>query len=345
MMLSENYLKRNTSEFALLISDEISAMLAYWDKDLICRFANEAYVEWFGKSKEEMINKMHLRDLLGPLYEKNLHYIKAALSGKRQLFEREIPLPKGGGVRNSLATYIPEIENGEVLGFFVHVADVTYIKNLEKEIINVKRDFLRKTIESEENEKRFLVEILRENINQKMIACKIFLQREHKKGILKDSENELDNLMGEVIQDINSVCQNLTPTEIEILGFRESIESYLIKAAKENKITINFSCKENGIENIVLKDKISIFRIIQYFTKLALDQAKSTTIDLSINFKYPEIKIKFTTNSYLSFNTNSKEYNSILCRVDYYSGEISESQIKSGSTFTIKFSLPQESLL
>ncbi len=342
-MSYENYQSRNTGEFAGLLADQISAMLAYWDKDLICRFANDAYVEWFGKTKEEMINQMHLRDLLGPLYERNLPYIKAALSGKRQLFEREIPLPKGRGVRNSLATYIPKIENGEVMGFFVHVADVTYIKNLEKEIINVKRDFLRKTIESEENEKRYLVEILRENINHKMVACKMMLQSKYKKGILKDTENELDNLLGEVIQDINSLCQNLTPTEIEIFGFCESIESYLIKATKENNTTINFSCKDNGIENIELKDKISIFRIIQYFTKLTLDQGNATKIDLSINFENPEIKIKFTTNSNLSFNISSKEYNSIMCRIDYYTGEISESQTKSGSTFIIKFSLHEVS--
>lgn len=63
-------------------------MLAYWDSNVICRFANNAYIKWFGKSKNEMIDKIHISELLGPLYEKNLPYIKAALLGKTQVLDR-----------------------------------------------------------------------------------------------------------------------------------------------------------------------------------------------------------------------------------------------------------------
>ncbi len=58
---------------AEVITNQISAMIAYWDKDLICRYANDAYLFWFGKSKEEMINKMHIKQLLGDeLFEKKI---------------------------------------------------------------------------------------------------------------------------------------------------------------------------------------------------------------------------------------------------------------------------------
>jgi len=118
---------------ALLVSEQVSAMLAYWDKNLICRFANSAYRQWFGKTREEMVNRMHIRDLLGPvLYQKNLPYITGALEGRAQTFEREIPVPSGG-TRHSLANYYPDIVNGEVLGFIVHVADITAVKLLERE--------------------------------------------------------------------------------------------------------------------------------------------------------------------------------------------------------------------
>jgi len=59
-------------------------MLSYWDKDEICRFANKAYLEWFGKTPEEMINKMSLAELLGPLYPSNEPYIKAALGASHK---------------------------------------------------------------------------------------------------------------------------------------------------------------------------------------------------------------------------------------------------------------------
>jgi len=129
-MESEN----NTNILGLLVADHVSAMLAYWDKNLVCRFANRVYSEWFGKTKEEMINKMTIKELLGPLYEKNAPYINNALKGENQTFEREILLPSGE-LRYSLANYFPDIKNGEVRGFFAHVSDVTQIKLLEKELV------------------------------------------------------------------------------------------------------------------------------------------------------------------------------------------------------------------
>jgi PAS domain S-box-containing protein len=113
--------------------DHIDAMVAFWDKDQRCVFANNAYREWFGKTREEMLGT-RLQDLLGPLYKKNLPYIAAAYAGRKQVFEREIPTPDGTSIRYSLATYTPYIVDGEVQGIFVHVADVTPLKKLEAEL-------------------------------------------------------------------------------------------------------------------------------------------------------------------------------------------------------------------
>ncbi len=73
---------------------------------------------------------MSMKDLLGPLYEKNLPFIRAALRGERQVFERQIPLPDGE-IRESIATYTPDVVDGIVQGFSVHVADVTPLKKRE----------------------------------------------------------------------------------------------------------------------------------------------------------------------------------------------------------------------
>jgi len=112
--------------------NSLDAMLAYWDQDQVCRFANKAYFQWFGVEPEDLIGRMTMKDLLGPLYEKNLPYIKAAFAGQIQVFEREIPAP--GGVRYSLARYIPHIVDGKVQGIFVHVADVSPLKKLQHEL-------------------------------------------------------------------------------------------------------------------------------------------------------------------------------------------------------------------
>jgi PAS domain-containing protein len=46
------------------VTDCIPAMVAYWDTDLHCRFANFAHLEWIGWRPEEMLGK-RLRDVFG----------------------------------------------------------------------------------------------------------------------------------------------------------------------------------------------------------------------------------------------------------------------------------------
>jgi len=123
---------REIGHILLDIVDHLDAMVAYWDFNQVCVFANNAYRDWFGKSREEIIG-ITMQELLGPLYPKNLPYITAAFAGQTQVFEREIPTPDGR-IRHSLATYKPNIVNGKVCGIFVHVADVGPLKQLEQEL-------------------------------------------------------------------------------------------------------------------------------------------------------------------------------------------------------------------
>jgi hypothetical protein len=126
------------SEIALRVVNHISAMVAYWDCDQICRFSNDAYREWYGRSPEAMVG-MSASELLGPLYEKNLPHILAALRGEKQIFERPIPLP-GGEIRESITTYTPDVVDGVVRGFSVHVADVTVLREREAALEGVIRE-------------------------------------------------------------------------------------------------------------------------------------------------------------------------------------------------------------
>ena len=68
----------------------LPAMVGYWDRDLRNRLANHAYVDFFGKTPEEM-QGIHISEVLGPeLYERNLPFMEGALGGEPQLFDREI---------------------------------------------------------------------------------------------------------------------------------------------------------------------------------------------------------------------------------------------------------------
>ena len=114
------------------ILDNLPSMIGYWDRNQCNRFGNHAYFDWFGVDPATMPGK-HMREVIGEeRYRLNLPYIEAALRGESQQFERAIPSPDGKIVRHSLANYIPDIVNGEILGFYVLVTDITAVKHAEE---------------------------------------------------------------------------------------------------------------------------------------------------------------------------------------------------------------------
>jgi PAS domain S-box-containing protein len=122
------------------LADQLPSLLAYWNADLHCVFANAAYARWFGTDPAGMAG-MHIRDLLGPdLYARNLPYIEGALRGERQVFERIVPGPDGTQ-RHSLAHYEPDLADGRVAGFFVEVTETTALKHAEQALRESERRF------------------------------------------------------------------------------------------------------------------------------------------------------------------------------------------------------------
>lgn len=107
-----------------VVLDSISGTVAYWDRHHINRFANEAYVEWYGRTGASLRGR-HLRDLIGDeVYAQNLPYLERALRGERQRFERDV-VDFAGKTRHTVIAYTPDIRDGAVLGVIATMTDVT----------------------------------------------------------------------------------------------------------------------------------------------------------------------------------------------------------------------------
>ena len=113
-----------------VVANSSIGMVSYWDQQLRCRFANAQYLDWYGKTKDQM-QGIKLQDLQNKeLLASNEPYIRAALAGKEQSFERLLFKPNGnrGWV---WARYIPHTANDEVVGFVALLLDITERKDAE----------------------------------------------------------------------------------------------------------------------------------------------------------------------------------------------------------------------
>lgn len=310
-----------------LVANQINAMLAYWDTDLVCRFANDAYLEWFGKTKEEMIDRITLDKLLGPiLYEKNLPYITEALKGNKQVFEREIPTPDGKSSRHSLATYFPDMVNGAVKGFFVHVADVSYIKQLEAMLSKLRLDMLREVIETQETERAYISKQLRDSVNQTLTHCKLLLQAK----IINDDEDATDKIMEQgiekAIQELNILSTNLIPSVIQDFGFIAGTRMYIETNLHQ---PVQFNCKNKEIEELSLPFKLSLFRIIQSFLSMVIEQKNENAVRIQVKYENKNITLQLSiADENFIFQKDNKQFTDIKRRVEYYDGHLDDLLLK-----------------
>ncbi|OPX05219.1 hypothetical protein B1790_32955 [Mycobacterium sp. AT1] len=104
--------------------DRLPAMVAYWDGDLRNVVANEAHGAFFGKSPDEIRGRHIFELLVGELGEMSRPYVAAAMAGEDQVFEKSL-IDHLGATRHVQASYLPDVDAGNVRGLYVQVADVT----------------------------------------------------------------------------------------------------------------------------------------------------------------------------------------------------------------------------
>ncbi len=127
---SQRQALQDSERFLRTITEHIPGLVGYWTHELRCAFANAAYMEWFGQKPEQMLG-VHIRDLLGEeLFRKNEPFIRGALAGEVQCFERTL-IKADGSTGYTWAQYIPDVADGVVQGFLVLVSDITPVKQAQ----------------------------------------------------------------------------------------------------------------------------------------------------------------------------------------------------------------------
>ncbi len=129
----------DANRFLRTVTDHLPGMVAYWDRDQVCRFANGAYKQWFGRDPAQMLG-ITARELMGEsFYAQNLPNIRAALAGEPQTFERNLDKPDGS-TGYVIVHYIPDVRDGAVRGMVVLVTDITEIKTAQFDLERLNRE-------------------------------------------------------------------------------------------------------------------------------------------------------------------------------------------------------------
>ena len=113
------------------ILDSIPAMISHWDRDERNLLANKAHIDWLGRTPESMVGHS-LSEIGEPAYSARKPHIDRVLRGSTERFEVDVRHPVTSQLRRGLITYVPDVREGTVQGFFALVDDVTDLRHTQQ---------------------------------------------------------------------------------------------------------------------------------------------------------------------------------------------------------------------
>ena len=117
-----------------LVTDNLPVLIVYFDRDVRYRFINEVCEQWYARTRDNILGAS-VEEVLGREASQTLRpRLNTALAGQAVTFEDRVTYPDGI-VRDVQVSYVPNFDlNGDVVGCFSLVLDITERKQAELEL-------------------------------------------------------------------------------------------------------------------------------------------------------------------------------------------------------------------
>ena len=205
-----------------------------------------------------------------------------------------------------------------------------------------KRQQLRSILETQETSIQNIVDELRNNVNQTLAASKFFLEEAREGGDNRVLVSKSHGLTNDAMKALTMLCIKMYPTVITDVGFIDGIREYIIELKKINNIQVNFEYNDPGIEQIDDKDKLSIFRIIQDYLIIVLNNPGTTQVKIEVHYQATSITITLSQND-PDFNFmktgSTANLTSFNNRITYFHGVLRQKKEGPFETSVVELSL------
>jgi PAS domain S-box-containing protein len=129
---------RSTRDFYELTLDAMPVLVAYVNARLVVTYANATTLQWVSKPRERVVGK-HLKELVrAETYTEFMDDVDAALRGEARTLTTSNIFP--GRVRDVQIHLVPQMAaDGEALGYFCIMLDITELKRLEQRLVQAQK--------------------------------------------------------------------------------------------------------------------------------------------------------------------------------------------------------------
>jgi PAS domain S-box-containing protein len=117
------------------VTDHLPALVGYWDAEGRCQFANRPYLEWLGRSADQVVGHTAQELMDEQQLEQVSSYLEGVLRGEPQFFERKLQRKGSDQVIQAWGSYIPDFDaDGKVRGFYMLHADISELKRTQSRL-------------------------------------------------------------------------------------------------------------------------------------------------------------------------------------------------------------------
>ncbi|MDQ0322627.1 PAS domain S-box-containing protein [Pararhizobium capsulatum DSM 1112] len=204
-------LAESRSELARLTS-ALPILVGFLDNERIYRFANDAYVEWFGLEPSQVIGR-HVAEIINPdYYEGRKPFLTRAYAGETVISDTVIRRADGQP-RHAEVRYTPRrTDEGDIDGIYVLIIDIEARKQLEKAQLEAQQQLSQHAadLEQQVRHRRRAEDQLRqlnENLEAR-VAAEIAERRQAELKLQHSQKMEtIGKLTGGVAHDFNNLLQ------------------------------------------------------------------------------------------------------------------------------------------
>jgi PAS domain S-box-containing protein len=249
---------REVEQLLRLVADNIPGRVAYWGRDLRCRFVNKGYLDWYGL-REEQVTGRSMEEIFGPARLQAFNrQVFGALAGAPQRFERE-ELSASGLHAVTQLHYTPDWREGEVRGFFVLATDITRSKQAEQRLLELNEELglARDRAESAARAKGAFLANMSHEIRTPMNAIMgltYLLRRDLSDPSARERLGKIDDAARHLLSLINDIL-DLSKIEAGKLSL-ESIDFALDTMLARTCALVMDSAREKGLELVLDTDHL-----------------------------------------------------------------------------------------
>ncbi|MBR9919639.1 MAG: hypothetical protein GYB31_02300 [Bacteroidetes bacterium] len=214
-------------------------------------------------------------------------------------------------------------------------------QNQELEIAGLRKEnqliALQSILEGQEEERRRIAQDLHDNISSMMAAIRL------KVLAIQSDHAQLDNMLGQVSEEVRRISHNMTPLSFGLTGIRGAIED-LIQLLKSKGISAK--AQTEALEALNSKERsIMTYRIFQELVNNIIKHSEATQVEINCKQDGNTLHIDIRDNGKgLSGEVWEKSTNlglkSIRSRIEYLHGEI-RMRNKKGTHFHINIPIEE----